>query len=631
MKPDILKSAFSKISIITVIMWSIIAVPFLLGKYCELNTPGVFDCGAYVYSAEHILRGAKIGVDEIPTAKVGTLLVNMLGVKMFGFSDIGPKLLQGVMQAAALLLIFLGIKRHFGRLAAFVSTLVASIYISAPVIAKFGNVKEQFLISCVGISIGAFFLYYNGGKRSWAVLSGAAMAMAPAFKETGVSITLAMITFLAVSAILRWKKLSEVLKEAGLILLGAVIVLAPLHIWLAAGDVPMSGPYSFIKGYAAKMLPSGRPAETKAQNGTDAPQVKSGDYLEGSRSLMGLEKQAPVVFRYYRGLILPIFLALISIIAAKYRTAVELFCKKKKFNMEAADRLVFLPAACWVFDMLFVWISPRSYEEYYIPMTMSGAITGGYIVWLYARSASRSSGSGRGLWYGGGAVAVIAMVCMSWNVFAGYDSTFHSGQKYGGGERRNGYAQRLKQAADHRAGKLAPWEVAAEYVKRNSAETDTMYVWGWYPGIYVEAQRLSCFNKAFESEMHVKTPQTIAALAKDLVSSFDKNEPLFLVDSRKMHFPWNRPQLELWPSTPKGFLPDTQAIVAGYEAQYYKMLAENIDKDEAQRFAAMAPLRKYVRDNYYIVDKENYRFVSGRIYHPKLGEHVIFKRKTQGN
>ncbi len=610
-------------------MWSVIAVPFILGKYCELNTPGVFDCGAYVYSAEHILRGAKIGVDEIPTAKTGTLLVNMLGVKVFGFSDIGPKLIQGAMQAAALLLIFLGLKRHFGRLAAFVSTLVASIYISAPVIAKFGNVKEQFLISCIGISIGAFFLYYKGGSRIWAILSGAAMAMAPAFKETGISITLAMITFLAVSAILRWEKFSQVLKTAGLVLLGVIIVIAPLHIWLAAGDVPMSGPYNFVVGYAVKLLPAWAPkTQTASDVAAGEKAARPDGYIEGSRSLMGIEKQAPVVLRYYRGLILPIFLALISIIAAKYRYTIELFCKKKKFNIEAPDRLVFLPAVCWIFDMLFVWVSPRSYEEYYIPMTLSGAVTGGYIVWLYARSASRSSGSGRGLWLCGGAVAVIAMVCMSWNVFAGYDSTFHSGQKYGGGERRNGYAQRLKQAADHKAGKLAPWEVAAEYVKRNSDETDTMYVWGWYPGIYVEAQRLSCFNRAFESEMHVKSPQRIAALAKDLVSSFEENKPLFLVDSRKRHFPWNRPQLELWPTTPKGFLPENEAIVAGYEAQYYKMLEDNIDKDEADRFTAMAPLRKHVRDNYDIVDKSNYRFSERGMYHPKLGDHVVFKRKA---
>jgi len=182
---NILKTAFQKISLTTVLMVSVIAVPFVLGKYCELNIPGAFDSGAYAYSAKHVLSGARIGIDEIPSAKIATLLVNMLGVGLFGFSDAGPKIIQMAMQAAALILLFLGIRRHFGRTAAFISTLAASIYISAPVIAKYGNVKEQYLAACIGISIGAFFLYYNGGKKMWAIISGAALAFAPGFKENG--------------------------------------------------------------------------------------------------------------------------------------------------------------------------------------------------------------------------------------------------------------------------------------------------------------------------------------------------------------------------------------------------------------------------------------------------------------
>ncbi|MEJ2701745.1 MAG: hypothetical protein P8Z79_04820 [Sedimentisphaerales bacterium] len=41
------------------------AIPFAMGKYIEFNSPCAFDGGAYVYSAERILHGAHIGVDEI--------------------------------------------------------------------------------------------------------------------------------------------------------------------------------------------------------------------------------------------------------------------------------------------------------------------------------------------------------------------------------------------------------------------------------------------------------------------------------------------------------------------------------------------------------------------------------------
>jgi len=60
-----------------------IAIPFGLGKYIEFNSPGAYDSGAYVYSAKHVLDGARVGIDEKVSARMGTLLVNMLGVKLF--------------------------------------------------------------------------------------------------------------------------------------------------------------------------------------------------------------------------------------------------------------------------------------------------------------------------------------------------------------------------------------------------------------------------------------------------------------------------------------------------------------------------------------------------------------------
>ena len=73
--------------VVLVVIAILAAIPFSLGKYFEFSTPGAWDSGGYVYSAAHILSGAKIGVDEKSSAQFGTLLVNILGVRLFGFSD----------------------------------------------------------------------------------------------------------------------------------------------------------------------------------------------------------------------------------------------------------------------------------------------------------------------------------------------------------------------------------------------------------------------------------------------------------------------------------------------------------------------------------------------------------------
>ena len=133
--------------VVLVVIAILAAIPFSLGKYFEFSTPGAWDSGGYVYSAAHILSGAKIGVDEKSSAQLGTLLVNILGVRLFGFSETGPKLMQTILQVTALLLMFITMRKLFGVMAAAVGVIVASIYLSAPLMAQVGNVKEQNIIS----------------------------------------------------------------------------------------------------------------------------------------------------------------------------------------------------------------------------------------------------------------------------------------------------------------------------------------------------------------------------------------------------------------------------------------------------------------------------------------------------
>src|SRR4030042_1797060 len=106
-------------------------IPFSLGKYFEFNSPDPFDSGAYVYSAKHILDGAEIGVEEKPSCRLGTLTLNILGVKLLGFNEIGSKIIQTALQMAALTLMFVAMRKLFGILPAGVGVVVASVYLSA--------------------------------------------------------------------------------------------------------------------------------------------------------------------------------------------------------------------------------------------------------------------------------------------------------------------------------------------------------------------------------------------------------------------------------------------------------------------------------------------------------------------
>ncbi len=112
------------------------AIPFAMGKYIEFNSPDPFDSGCYVYSAKRILDGARVGIEEKPSAQVGTLLVNMVGVSLSGFNETGSKLIQTILQVAAFVLMFVTMRKLFGTLSAAVGVVVAATYLSAPLVAR---------------------------------------------------------------------------------------------------------------------------------------------------------------------------------------------------------------------------------------------------------------------------------------------------------------------------------------------------------------------------------------------------------------------------------------------------------------------------------------------------------------
>jgi len=621
--------------IVPVVILVLAGIPFTMGKYIEFNSPGAFDSGAYVYSAKHIIDGAKIGVDEKPSAQMGTLLVNILGVRLFGFSETGPKLIQAILQAAALVLMFITMRKLFGTLPASVGVIVASIYLSAPLIAKFGNVKEQHMIAFMVLGMSCFVLYQLNSKWWCAVLAGAFLSWAPLFKETGTSAIGAVGLFVIVQPLLKhrtWKKTGA---DILLLFAGAALIIGPICIWLTAAKAPINYyPYSFLYRPIVTALQSpqtpgeNKPAETGTENSTvQDTAAKQGllmkflpAYVRDSWQIMNPEqiRQAKLrVFRWYGVLILPIVLAAGAVILRIVKMIYGRLNKSKDLRATTYDRFVLLFAVWWFFDMAFVWISPRSYEQYYLPLNASAAMLGGYLIANYYENAKAASS--RPVWNAIGMVGLIAMMMMSLHIFFGVSKSPHSGGAYrnpttGIPEKQRGYAQKIREAQKHRnEGSRSPWEVLGQYIRSNSTPTDGIYVWGWYPGIYVQAQRLSPAPKAFEGTMHTLSPEVLSERIAEILSAFEKQPPKFVVDSRKNHFPWDRPPLELWPRTTKGFLPENEPIISQYEAAYAKMLRERIkDPAEVKRFEAMKPFREFVMKNYRVVRT--------------FGEHVLFQR-----
>jgi len=606
-------------------------IPFAFGRYFEFSYPDPFDSAANVYSAQHILNGAKIGVDEKPSAALGTLLVNVLGVRLFGFNEFGPKFIQLLFQAIAFFIMFIAMRKAFGNLAAAVAVIVTSIYTSSPLIAKFGNVKEQFMIACMVTAVSLFVLRQMGGGWWYSLLAGAIVSWAPLFKETGASAIGGIGLFVILQPIFGHRTWKQTGLDIVLLLAGAVITMAPLYIWIIGWKVQTTLPYSFVWDAVAGLIP-------KTQEAPQAP-----TYVSSLRDTLTFAEQWPRVLRYYLMLILPVSLAVGSILLRIGRMIAGVLTKGQNADRSDYDRFVLLLGVWWILDMAFVWISPASYEQYYLPLTASGAMTGAYLIavysdkftstvfktkWVVTNTSPRSmecrpvtSTVFKTKWVVTGIVGFISMVVMSWHVFFGISKSPYSAMKYP--ERQRGYVQRWVEISHRKnQGWRGSWEVAGEYIRDRTQPTDKIYVWGWVPGIYLSAQRFSSAPIAFESEMHARPPEQLEQIIDELLAAFNKEMPKYIVDSRKQHLPLDRLKFELWPIVPEGFmgfqktqfLPSDPQTVAGFEKLWGQLTMERSGENEARRFEIMGKFRKFIRENY---ERDK-----------MFGECVVFKLKA---
>lgn len=652
---------------------------FAFGKYLEFMQPDPYDSGAYVYSAEHLLRGARLGVDEQPSAQPGTLLVNVIGVFCLGFHETGPEILQMILQMTALTVTFFAVRSLFGRAAAVFSVTAAAVYLSAPHIAKFGNTKEQYMIAFMLMAVSFWIFYEQNSRTRWLLLAGAALIWPYYFKATGLTVDIAFSIYFLVRGLTGRIPRTRIQRELLLLIGGAVIGLVPLAaffvwqgqlgmlwssfpvlvlvgvlvldaVWIGYFYFKTIHPIRHLAAWYRQVRPAvwiigvlgiaimlasgalivysedGDPGDVRsyvdhlffvricrgmivsaagywrallASAGTNSA------YIAGSRQIFSLSKQAPIVLRYYASLSLPVATSLVSIVLALGRRGLEILRKKHSSQMQ--DRIVWLLAAWWVLDMAFAWVSPHSYEQYYLPLCASGAMLGGYTVWRLACSMEKSTFKIPYVFASVAAAAV--MVGMVWPLVFGYWKSAYSGAPYltrtGQPQRQRGYVQALAQVR----GAERAWQKIGDYIREHTRETDRIYVWGWYPGIYVQAQRMAPVPKAFEGEMHTRPPHALESQVRGLIWAFEKTPPAFIVDTRKSHFPFNRPPLELWPvlQVRQGdvnkvvFAPDNPDVLARYEESLRSFLEKRFGPDEAGRFEAMKPLREYVMAHYRIV------------------------------
>jgi len=588
-------------------------IPFSIGKYFEFSSYDPFDSGAYVHSAAHILNGAEIGVDEKPSAQLGTLLVNLLGVAMFGYNETGPKLIQTLFQATALVLMFLAMRRLYGTLPAAVGVIVASMYLSWAFVAKTGNVKEQYMIACMVIGISCFAMYELSGKWWQAVVAGAVLSWAPLFKQTGVTAMGAIGLFVILQPILKHQTWKQTGRDILLLFGGAFAGILPLYIWMLGWGVKMALPYAFVWQTLAGFIPSG--AETE-------PAKAASNYVTRSREFVPFSIQYRKVMYHYGKVIMPIALACSAIILGILRWILSLRAKEPS-SRTAYDRFFLLFAVWWILDMAFVWISPRSYVQYYLPLNASAAMLGAYGVAIYRDKTKRAANKTQ--WLVMGMVGLLIMIGLSWHVFF----------EPGNGISSDSYQYMLRTAALRRKGG-APnkGEGTGEYIRRHSEPTDKIYVWGWIPGIYVKAQRFSAASRA--CCLPRPAPAVLKDIVDELLTEFKENMPKFIVDTRKRHIPVQRPPYELWPIVryqgmkQEIFLAPDENAVAAYEKNWAEILRKDFGDEEAERFDILASFRRFVRENYEIAEIRQYMVDrDGQLYHPVFGAEVLFKLKEK--
>ncbi|MBN2843797.1 MAG: glycosyltransferase family 39 protein [Sedimentisphaerales bacterium] len=713
---------------------AIALIPFCIGKYYELNTNDPFDSALNIYHSHEMLQGKKPGTELNISAGAGTLLVNTIGVSVFGYSETGPKIIQAIMQASALALAFMAISKLYGNFAAAVAVILGSFYLSSQPYAKFGNVKDQYMIACMILAVSSFIFYELKQKRAWLLAAGAFAINSWYFKPTGFSFAIALFTYLVITVLMRQRGVRQFGRELAGLCYGAGVGLIPLllfYLWLGKpSSILMRFPGNLVTiilvsiglvkigrlsmqhikvgvkkinsklalaGIASVILVLAITAMVYARMGqsefflrdiwgynfiaglcNDASHFlanfrksiysllfSSDGYVSGSQSVSTFATQLADVSKYSHSFVIMIGLALAAIVWYMVEKIKSRSSGPAPYDI--AGNIFILLAIWWLLDMIFVWISPRAYVQYFLAPNGSGMFLAGYII---SRIWNKRAGALLTVAIGWLAVEIITASCsiadvsrvnltfgiITLLVAAGYTIT-KSGVftrpafisllvlsvLLGNIGNYKAIGEKISQSKQSQAMNGALWEQIGYYLRDNSKLTDTIYVWGWFPGIYVAAERSCPARIAAYSDMHSDSPTAVGKVIKATVKDLSDSMPLYIVDSQKMDFPfYDHPVFDLWPTLPMGWgmEPDRKLLTAKNELDYFFANYSNIVKQacmamttrpnrsggplpetkaaelaelEVQRHEAMSPLREFI-----VQDYNPYK---------RFGNMVILKRK----
>ncbi len=703
----------------------IAAIPFCYGKMYEFQTSDPFDSALNIYNSHELLMGKQIFKEINPSARPGTLLVNTLGVWLFGYSETGPKIIQTIMQIGALAMAFTCIRRLFGNIPAIFAVVMGAFYLSSQPYAKFGNVKEQYMIACMIMAACSFINYQFKNKKYWLWLTGAFAINTWYFKPTGFSIAGAIFAFLLLEIILHRDNLKQSMQMILELFIGAAAGLVPVMLFFTTLGEPFFLAKQFpaviiitvlviylIVKYLSKYFKTAALTVARidkritigsgvgltimlvisyylhARIGQtdyfirDLPLLDrisdelsiayrhitditgamynmffgENSYVAGSKTVSTFSSQFAEVIKYSHSFVIPIGLSLSAIIW----WVINIFTNKTagddekyiSFTKTQKQLFIFL-ALWWVFDMLFVWISPRAYVQYFLPPNASAIFLAGFIIskaikdklsiaiiagcWLAVEIFTASYSS-----------ANIDKMVIIFSILLFILSFLFTITKLKLSTTRPitimcialaillsnlDNCQAMKKKMDsttqiaNSGGSL--WQAIGKYIKDNSADKDNIYVWGWFPGIYVASERSSACRMPSYSDMHSDSVDAVNKAQDIIVRDLSKSKPLFIVDSQKMHYPYNdHPVYDLWPTLPPGLGRETDrkfltssADLKYYNANYYKIIknacislttrkdriggpasaekAEELAELEVERHKTLEPLRDFIVKNYY--------------------------------
>jgi hypothetical protein len=454
------------------------------------------------------------------------------------------------------------------------------------------------MIACAITAVCGVMLHHLGGARWWLVVAGAAAINSFYFKQTGASVIIAVGIYVLAQPILRNRKWRQFGSDVLLLLAGGVIGLLPLIIFYTwQGRLLIFLRQAPFIGYfinAAKNLMAGKGAP--AANISNIAGVRGGEYIKGGKLVAIFRTQYDFVVSYYRSFVVPIGLCLLALIWQLRRLLPSKDNASTQPEMtggayeKQADSFVLLLGLWWLLDMAFVWVSPRSYVEYFLPIGASGAMLGAYavyrcqkrpvglivllagwlvidlfLVWViptesfpyFAWRAAKAVGQYWGK-FGMQCISlaaaigiyllmrkrnlhlaralIIGLICFGmffwWNT--GNIKLLNQ---------RVGDLSQMRQE-----GRINVWEQVAQYIRQNSAPDDGLYVWGWIPGIYVQAQRFSPTLKPSYSDMHSDRVRQVRFQILKRLEKLKANPPLYIVDTQKFHYPYyDHPIFDLWP------------------------------------------------------------------------------------